>query len=127
MDPSNLQNQPNQQQDRPIPFDGVATGQTTVSRQPLNIGTATGQAQPPSRPATPQPTAAVQKVSIGDRIIGMKTFFAKLHPGSLTFLEDQIQAWLKEHPGVRIKTTNVTVGEVQGKTTEPNLIVVIWY
>ncbi len=57
----------------------------------------------------------------------MKTFFAKLHAGSLTFLEEQIAGWLKENPSVTIKATNITVGEVQAKVTEPNLIVVVWF
>jgi hypothetical protein len=57
----------------------------------------------------------------------MKTFFAKLHPGSLMFLEEQVQGWLKDNPGTTIKTTNVTTGDVQGKTTEANLIIVVWY
>jgi len=63
----------------------------------------------------------------GERITGMKTFFAKLHAGSLTFLEEQIQGWLKENPGVTIKATNITTGDVQAKVTEPNLIIVVWY
>ena len=74
-----------------------------------------------------KPPQAVKSSTAGDRITGMKTFFAKLHAGSLTFLEEQIQGWLKENPGITIKTTNVTVGEVQAKTSEPNLIIVVWY
>jgi hypothetical protein len=73
----------------------------------------------------PPPGAAVNHS--GERITGMKTFFAKLHAGSLTFLEEQIQGWLKDNPGITIKTTNVTTGEVAAKTTEPNLIIVVWY
>jgi len=57
----------------------------------------------------------------------MKTFFAKLHIGSMAFLEEQIQGWLKDNPGITIKATNVTTGEIQAKTSEPNLIVVVWY
>lgn len=121
MDPANLQNQRLDQQDKPIPFDSKTPSQVPVSRQPITVGARPAPVQQPARPAS------VQTASVADRIIGMKTFFAKLHPGSLTFLEEQVAAWLKEHPAVKIKTTNVTVGEVQGKVTEPNLIVVVWY
>jgi hypothetical protein len=57
----------------------------------------------------------------------MKTFFAKLHVGALSFLEEQIADWLKANPGITIKATNVTTGEVQAKVTEPNLIITVWY
>jgi hypothetical protein len=76
--------------------------------------------------AAPAPTP-VHRNGSGERINGMKTFFAKLHAGSLTFLEEQIQGWLKDNPTVTIKATNVTTGEVQAKVTEPNLIVTVWY
>ena len=57
----------------------------------------------------------------------MKTFYAKLHPGALAYLEEQIGNWLKDNPNIVVKRTDVTVGDVQGKTTEPNIVVVIWY
>lgn len=139
---------PDKQDEKTIPLDGVEARPAAVSRQPINIGAqgavvAPLRAEPP-RPAPPsasplpkaeppRPTApAVRpaqapKVGSGERITGMKTFFAKLHAGSLSFLEEQIQGWLKENPGVTIKTTNVTTGEVQAKTTEANLIIVVWY
>lgn len=66
-------------------------------------------------------------VPAGDRITGVKTFFTKLHPGALEFMDEQIAAWLKEHPEIRIKHTNITTGEVQAKKTEPNIIITLWY
>ncbi|MDH7598723.1 MAG: hypothetical protein QHH07_03665 [Sedimentisphaerales bacterium] len=126
MDPSNLHNQ-QQVQHQPIILDSTPGTSTQVSKQPSSPSVVQGHVPQPGRPAVSQPATAVQRPVIGERILGMKTFFAKLHAGSLAFLEEQIAGWLKEHPNIRIKTTNVTVGDVQGKTTEPNLIVVIWY
>ncbi|MEA3225397.1 MAG: hypothetical protein U9Q07_05560 [Planctomycetota bacterium] len=69
----------------------------------------------------------MEKVVSADRIVGMKTFFTKLHAGAITFLEEQIARWLKANPNVIVKRTNVVTGEVQGKKTEPNIIITIWY
>jgi hypothetical protein len=72
-----------------------------------------------AKPA-PKPLAA-------HRIEGVKTFFTKLHPGAIEFLDEQITRWLSENPQVDIKRTNVTVGEVQAKKTEPNILITVWY
>ena len=72
-----------------------------------------------------KPTAA--KVVSSERITGVKTFFTKLHPGALEFLDEQICAWLKKNPGVFVKRTNITTGDIQSKKTEPNIIITIWY
>ena len=131
---------------KPIPFDNgdkatsvssaPVSGAPNVSRAPLNLG---GAAKAPStqapgpapapKPASPPPTRSVSPASVGsgDRITGVKTFFTKLHPGALEFMDDQIGGWLKEHPEVSIKHTNVTTGEVQAKKTEPNIIITLWY
>jgi len=151
MDPVNPQSQnhgpnptPARQDDKPIPFDSVEARPAAVSRQPISLGAGpsgpvaaprpAAPVQPRPAPAAPKPvlpatgpTNQGQKASGGQSIIGMKTFFAKLHAGSLTFLEEQIAGWLKENPSVTIKATNITVGEVQAKVTEPNLIVVVWF
>jgi hypothetical protein len=144
---------PTKTDEKPIPFDGLEAKPAAVSRQPLSLGGPGGTAAPAPRPASPAPApapatrpaapvavaaprpAAVAKPTplpgavnhSGERITGMKTFFAKLHIGALGFLEEQIQGWLKDNPGITIKATNVTTGEVQAKVTEPNLIVVVWY
>jgi len=65
--------------------------------------------------------------SSGEQVNGVKIFFAKLHAGSIEFLEGQIKDWLKANPGVSIKRTNTVVGEIQAKKTEPNIIVSVWY
>jgi len=112
--------------DKPIPFDDD-TSQTKVSHSPLNLGGG-GEASVAKpvveRPAEEKP---IEKKASADRITGVKTFFTKLHPGAIEFLDEQIQKWLRENPGVHIKLTNTTTGEVQAKKTEPNIIITVWY
>ncbi len=133
--------------EKPIPFDSgekptppgsPAPAAPSVSRAPLNLGGGakpaaappTPAAAPAPRPAAPVPvrrTVPEAPVPAGGRITGVKTFFTKLHPGALEFMDEQIGAWLKEHPEVCIKHTNITTGEVQAKKTEPNIIITLWY
>lgn len=71
-----------------------------------------------------KPTA---QIASSDRITGVKTFFTKLHPGAMDFLDDQINTWLKENPGLSIKCTNSATGVVEGKKAEPSIIITVWY
>lgn len=129
--------------DKPIPFDDglpqpgqgspKANASPGVSRAPLNLGGASGAAAP-AKPVPKIVTSApiAQKKSTeqrasSDRITGLKTFFTKLHPGAMEFMDDLVNSWLKDNPNVDVKRTDVTVGEVQAKKTEPNIIVCIWY
>jgi hypothetical protein len=114
----------------------------TISHAPLSLGGNNSEAAPvvKAQPQTqPQPQAQPPKQPVvvkiaetattapGERITGMKTFFAKLHPGAITFLEEQIAAWLKDNPKITLKRTNIVTGDVQAKNTEPNIIIVVWY
>ncbi len=76
------------------------------------------------RPVTMKPA---EKVVSTDRIAGVKTFFTKLHAGAINFLDEQITKWLRENPDVVIKRTNIVTGPIQGKKTEPNIIITVWY
>ena len=112
---------------KPIPFDDSDMGDKGVSHAPLDLG-GTSPVQIP-KIETPKPTAKkpTEKTASTDRIAGVKTFFTKLHPGALNFLDEQITRWLTENPDVQIKRTNVVTGLVQAKKTEPNIIITIWY
>jgi hypothetical protein len=114
--------------DKPIPLGSApAAGAPNVSRAPLNLGGGGKPpvAQAPAQAAPPRPKVAAPAPV--RRITGVKTFFTKLHPGALEFIDEQINAWLKEHPEIWIKHTNITTGEVQAKKTEPNIIITVWY
>ena len=116
--------------DKPLPLDSGATSKAKISHAPLNLG-----GPPAAAPAAKiqiRQTVANKPVpkavsSSSDRITGMKTFFTKLHGGAILFLEEQIGKWLAQNPAVVIKRTNITTGDVQGKKTEPNLIITVWY
>ena len=116
--------------DKPIPFDDDDTSKTSVSHSPLTLGGGPGGT--PKVKATPKLVRPVEKkpeekIVSTDQITGIRTFFTKLHPGALEFLDEQIGKWLKKNPGVTIKRTNVTTGDVQAKKTEPNIIITVWY
>jgi hypothetical protein len=140
--------------DKPIPLDGGSPAPAkedsangpAVSRAPLNLGgPAASGARPSPAPPRPMPLAAASArprvqapqapvrrpvaaaPAATGRIANCKTFFTKLHPGAVEFLDEQICGWLHDNPNVVIKHTNVVVGEVQAKKTEPNILITVWY
>ena len=119
----------NENLNKPIPFNDD-TGSTDVSHSPLNLGG--GRAEVPTAGAVGQPVKPVAKepterIVSSDRIMGIKTFFTKLHPGAIEFLDEQITRWLNDNPGIVIKRTNTVTGMIQGKKTEPNIVITVWY
>ncbi len=112
--------------DKPIPFDDVGTSETGVSHSPLDLGGGTAKVP---KIGVPKPVAkkSAEKITSTDRIAGVKTFFTKLHPGAMNFLDEQITTWLKNNPGVTVKRTNTVTGQVQAKKTEPNIVITVWY
>jgi hypothetical protein len=123
MDDFQDKGQDGQENDKPIPFN---EGKMGVSHAPLNLGGG-GNETAVEREERPVIKDTGKKVSWPDRVTGCKTFYAKLHAGAIDFLDEQIGMWLRDNPGVSIKRTNVVVGEVAAKKTEPNLIVTVWY
>ncbi len=108
----------------PIPFDN------SVSHAPLNLGgggAAAPKIERPAQPAGPTAMKSAERTSSAERITGVRTFFTKLHAGAIEFQDEIIAKWLKDNPGVNIKLTNVITGEIQGKKTEPNIIITVWY
>jgi hypothetical protein len=57
----------------------------------------------------------------------VRTFHAKLSEAALHHLDEQMNAWLKRHPEVEIRFANTTVGVFEGKHSEPNLVVTVFY
>jgi hypothetical protein len=118
----------------PIPPEEDLSG-ANVSHSPLNLGGGSvaeaPKVVPAAKPEMPKPAAPVTKPSettaSSERITNVKTFFAKLHVGAIEFLDGQITNWLKNNPQVAVKQTNTVVGEIQGKKTEPNIIITVWY
>ncbi len=130
MDDFGTSNPGSQNVNEPISLDD----KSTVSRSPLNLGGG-GTTQAPkisqTKPVAPvlasQEAAGAPQAAPSERITGVKTFFTKLHAGAIEFLGEQITKWLEENPSVSIKLTNTVTGEIQGKKTEPNIIITVWY
>lgn len=116
--------------DEPLSLDD-AGGDTQISHSPLHLGgggvTEEPKAEVKVEPPAPTAKKLEEKVSSSERITGVRTFFTKLHAGAIDFLDGQITDWLKNNPGIFIKRTNTVTGMVQGKKSEPNIIVTVWY
>jgi hypothetical protein len=121
---------------KPIPFDsdtadaGNSSYAAHVSRSPLDLGgggAAAPKIEMPVQPAGLTAKKSAERAVSTERITAVKTFFTKLHAGAIEFLDEQITKWLKDNPGISIKRTNVVTGEIQGKKTEPNIIITVWY
>jgi hypothetical protein len=122
---------PGRDLNKPIPFNDNDTSGASVSHSPLNLGGG-GAAKPqkieaPAQPAGMAAKKPAEKINSTERITGVRTFFTKLHGGAIEFLDEVIAKWLKDNPGISIKHTNVIMGDIQGKKTEPNLIITVWY
>jgi len=116
--------------DKPIPLEDAGAGESGISHSPLDLGGSRAVEIPKTeapRQVAPKPIPKAVSTEISERITGVKTFFTKLHPGAINFLDEQITEWLKKNPDITIKRTNVTVGEIQAKKTEPNILITIWY
>ena len=112
--------------DKPIPLGD--TSSENISHSPLHLGgDSTAEVTAPPAPVKPTAEEPAEKIASSDRITGVKTFFTKLHAGAIEFLDEQITNWLNKNPDITIKLTNTTTGEIQGKKTEPNIIVTVWY
>ena len=114
-----------QNPDKPIPFDDGLS----VSHSPLDLGGGTSSSAGEASEDMPMPVIkdTGKKVSWPDWITGIKTFYTKLHPGAIEFLDEQICKWLTDNPGVTIKRTNIVTGDIVAKKTEPNIIITVWY
>jgi hypothetical protein len=56
-----------------------------------------------------------------------RTFHCKLTDGSFTHLNDQINEWVDTQDDVEIKFALSNVGVVEGKHTDPHLIITVFY
>ena len=56
-----------------------------------------------------------------------RTFHSKITEGAIEFLNSQVNEWLDKHDNIVIKFSNSTIGPFEGKHTEPNLILTVFY
>jgi len=92
--------------------------------------TATTEAeQAPTTEATTATEAYSEESSLGSGQAArhVRTFHAKLSEAALRHMDDQVNTWLRDHPRVEVKFANTTVGVFEGKHSEPNLIMTLFY
>ncbi len=56
-----------------------------------------------------------------------RTFHCKLSEAAVDFMNNQINEWLDHNDKIVVKFANSTIGNFEGKHTEPNLIVTVFY
>lgn len=56
-----------------------------------------------------------------------RTFHCKLSEAAVEFMNNQINEWLDHNDKIVVKFSNSTIGNFEGKHTEPNLIVTVFY
>jgi hypothetical protein len=56
-----------------------------------------------------------------------RTFHAKLSDAAIQFMNGQINEWLDANENISIKFATSTIGPFEGKHTEPNLILTVFY
>ncbi len=59
--------------------------------------------------------------------IRCRIFHGKLNDGALQFMQDQINEWIDQSPEVDVKSVSTDVGIMEGKTSQPHLIITIFY
>jgi hypothetical protein len=65
-------------------------------------------------------------VNTGQGAIRCRVFHCKIAESSIQHMESQINSWLDDED-VDVKHVGHVVGAMEGKHTEPNIIVLIWY
>jgi hypothetical protein len=112
-------------------MDNFITGSSVNlnNKNPATAAPVKAGGNPPDAPKAAAPSVSMPAASLTPqpRITGIRTFYAKLHAGAISFLDEQIINWLKDNPNIVIKRTNVVTGDLVGKNTEPNIIVTVWY
>ncbi len=62
----------------------------------------------------------------GTGAIHLKTFHSKLTDDALSYLDQQVNEWLDDHPQYEVKLVSTTVGTFTGKLKEPHLVCQVW-
>ena len=57
----------------------------------------------------------------------VRTFHTKLNDTAIRFMDQQIAEWIDSDDSIEVKVCSTTVGVVEGKRSEPHLIVTVWY
>lgn len=104
-------------------------GESGVVRSIRPIGAATGSAVRAIKSALEMDRRADYRrkpVNTGKGAIRCRVFHCKISESPIQHMESQINDWLDEED-IDVKHVGHLVGAMEGKHTEPNIIVVIWY
>ena len=127
--------------DAPIPIEGddepITLEPESISvvepeeEEPIGLAESDGTAKvKQARGLTEQITANVEHKRplnlTGQGATRCRVFHSKIAIASLEVLEHQINEWLDGEEG-EVKNVSQTIGTMQGKIKEENLIVTIWY
>jgi hypothetical protein len=66
-------------------------------------------------------------LSAGHGATRVRIWHCKMASGPVSHMNAQINEWLDNHPDIEIKFANTTVGTWEGKHSEPNLILSLFY
>jgi len=56
-----------------------------------------------------------------------RTFHSKLSEAAIDFMTNQINEWLDENENIVVKFSSSTIGLFEGKHTDPNIIITLFY
>lgn len=62
----------------------------------------------------------------GQGAVRCRLFHSKIAATSMDYMQGQINEWL-DHENIEVKHVGHVIGTLEGKTPEPNLIVIVWY
>ncbi|HUU84613.1 MAG TPA: hypothetical protein VM243_14030 [Phycisphaerae bacterium] len=63
----------------------------------------------------------------GEGATRCRTFHAKLNDSAVAFMNDQLNSWVDSHAEITIKYATSTIGIFEGKHSDPNLIITVFY
>ena len=63
----------------------------------------------------------------GAGAVRCRTFHCKISQGAMDFMDSQINEWLDANEQISVKFATSTIGPFVAKTTEPNLILTLFY
>ncbi|MFQ5592281.1 MAG: hypothetical protein ACE5HE_14055 [Phycisphaerae bacterium] len=110
----------------PIEFDDVDNSETSIDMSESRVHTLTSSVLGEgtgwdesrfTRPLDPKGANATR----------CRTFHCKITEGAVGYFNSQINDWLDSNPDITIKFANSSIGVFEGKHSEPNLIITLFY
>ena len=113
----------------PITVESRSPGDSGVVRSIRPMGAASGSAVRAIKSSLEMDKRTQYKrkpVNTGQGAVRCRVFHCKISESPIQHMESQINAWLDDED-IDVKYVSHMVGAMEGKHTEPNIIVVVWY